>query len=190
MTGALSGGWQGYELSRTVVVDGLQRTARGSPDGWVLGASLQTGMCVCGTDGWSFVPSLGVAYQHQWIDAYSEQGAGAAGVSMNGQGSDAVRLRAQAWVGKDLVAEDLVVTPHVSLGVIQQLTWGGTAGGRFATGEGFGLAPIDGDRTIGDLGAGVNLALRNGVTLYVEYNGQVWGGGYDNAAIGGVRVTW
>ena len=133
VTGALSGGWQGYDRSRVVTVNNLQRTAQADSDGWLLGASLQAGMCLCKADGWSFVPSLGVDYQHQWVDGYSEQGGGAAGVSMNSQSSDAVRLRAQARVGKDFLTEDLVVTPHLNLGVIEQFTMGGTATGNFAS---------------------------------------------------------
>jgi len=56
---ALSGGWQGYDRSRVVTVNNLQRTAQADSDGWLLGASLQAGICLCGADGWSFVPSLG-----------------------------------------------------------------------------------------------------------------------------------
>src|ERR1041385_5025736 len=89
VTGALSGGWQGYDLSRVVTLNNIQRTAQANADGWLLGANLQAGMCLCGANGWSFVPSLGIDYQHQWVDGYSEQGGGAAGVSMNSQSSDA-----------------------------------------------------------------------------------------------------
>jgi hypothetical protein len=27
-------------------------------------------------------------------------------------------------------------------------------------------------------------------SLYANYDGQVWGGGYANAVIGGVRINW
>ena len=83
-----------------------------------------------------------------------------------------------------------MVTPHLNLGVIEQFTMGGTATGNFANGEAFGVSTIDGDRTIGDLGAGVDVNLRNGVALYVNYDAQVWGGGYNNAVIGGLRMSW
>jgi len=190
VTGALSGGWQGYDLSRTVTVDNVQQTAQANPDGALMGISLQTGMCICGHDGWSFVPSLGFDYQHQWMDGFTEQGGGAAGVSMDSQSSDAIRLRAQAWVGKDFVTKDVVITPHASFGVTEQFNMGGTATGSFGNGDGFGIAQIDGQRTMGDLGAGVDVTLRNGVTLYANYDGQVWGDGYANAVIGGVRISW
>ena len=88
------------------------------------------------------------------------------------------------------MTNDVIVTPHASLGVIEQFNMGGTATGSFASGDGFGIAMIDGDRTIGDLGAGVDVSLRNGVAFYADYNGQIWGGGHDNAVIGGVRVSW
>jgi outer membrane autotransporter protein len=81
------------------------------------------------------------------------------------------------------------ITPNANFGVIAQFNMGGTASGSFGNGDAFDIAQIDGQRTMGDLGVGVDVTLHNGVALYTNYDAQVWGSGNANAVIGGVRIS-
>jgi outer membrane autotransporter protein len=87
-------------------------------------------------------------------------------------------------------SEWIAVSPHLKVGVAEQKNFGGTAGGSFSDGTNFDLALTDNSRTIGLAGVGVDIAFANGLTTYVDYDGQLAAGRTVNAVIGGLRYSW
>ncbi len=57
-------------------------------------------------------------------------------------------------MGKDFLTNDVIVTPHASLGVIEQFNTGGTATGNFASGDGFSIGRCCGDGARVEFGTG------------------------------------
>jgi uncharacterized protein with beta-barrel porin domain len=201
LTGAVTGGWQSFDLTRSVLnstqgVDGrgnpITITSKddvdGSTDGWLVGANLQTGMRFQFPNNWHLTPSLGASYQHQWINGYKEHGNGA--VSVASEQADALRLKAQLELAQDYQTNDAVITPHLRLGVRQQYNFGGAADGAFANGTDFSLELKDGSRTVGLAGVGVQVAFNNGLATYVDYDGALASGRTVHAVTGGLRYSW
>jgi outer membrane autotransporter protein len=191
VTGALSGGWQSFDLARTVTSPGGNNEADATTTGWLVGTSLQAGMKFTFPNGWQLTPSAGIAWQHQWVDGYAEHGAGAGDVSIGSHQADAIRMKAQLELSQTYhPSEWIAVSPHLKVGVAEQKNFGGTAGGSFSDGTNFDLALTDNSRTIGLAGVGVDIAFANGLTTYVDYDGQLAAGRTVNAVIGGLRYSW
>lgn len=191
VTGALSGGWQSFDLDRSVTGPGGTNDATASTNGWLVGTSLQAGMKFNFPNGWLLTPSAGIAWQHQWIDGYSEHGAGIGDVSVGNHQADALRLKAQLELSQTYhPTETMSVSPHLKVGVAEQKNFGGTAPGSFSDGTNFDLALADNSRTIGLAGVGVDVAFANGLTTFVDYDGQLAAGRNVNAVIGGLRYSW
>jgi hypothetical protein len=187
LTGAVSGGWQGFDLSRQV--SGGEADA--STTGWLVGTSLQVGMKFNFPDGWLLTPSAGIAWQHQWVESYNEHGAGAADASIGSHQADALRMRAQLELSQTYhPTETMSLSPHLKVGIAEQESFGGTARGLFSDGTNFDLALTDNSRTIGLAGVGVDVAFADGLTTFVDYDGQLAGGRTVNAVIGGLRYSW
>jgi outer membrane autotransporter protein len=189
-TASAGGGWQGYDISRQVTVDGIKDQANATTDGFLANANLQGGLQLRFPGNWLLVPSVGVSYQHQWVDGYQEHGASSADVSVDSHQSDALRLKSQLWLGRAVDFTDLTLTPHLSIGVAQQFAFGGKAGGSFSTGGDFDIALNDRDRTIGLIGLGIDAAFSNGLTTYLAYDGQFAAEGHVHAVTAGLRYSW
>lgn len=203
VTGAVSGGWQSFDLSRKVNTDTRTVNGAGVPvgsaqtdaadattHGWLFGSSLQAGARFNFPHGWLLTPSAGIAYQHQWVNGYAEHGAGAGDASIADHQADALRLKAQLVLSQDYQLTGYTVTPHVKLGVQQQYNLGGTAGGSFSDGSDFTLALSDNSRTIGLIGVGVQLAFESGLVTYVDYDGAMASGQTIHSVTGGLRYSW
>jgi uncharacterized protein with beta-barrel porin domain len=201
VTGAITGGWQSFDLARSVLSSSQGLDGRGNPititnkdevdgttSGWLVGANLQTGMRFRFPNNWHLIPSIGASYQHQWINGYREHGNGA--VSVANEQADALRLRVQLELAQDYQTTDAVITPHLRLGVRQQYNFGGAANGAFADGTDFSLALKDDSRTVGLAGVGVQVAFNNGLATYVDYDGALASGRTVHAITGGLRYSW
>jgi uncharacterized protein with beta-barrel porin domain len=186
VTGLLSGGWQSLDLSRNV--GGGEADA--STTGWLFGSSLQAGAQFSFPKGWRLTPSAGIAYQHQWIEGYSEHGAGAADVSIRGHQADALRLKAQLELANDIELTGYTLTPHLTIGVQQQENLGGHATGAFSNGDGFTLNLKNDSRTIGTIGLGMEVGFQNGLSTYVNYDAALASGRTVQAVTGGLRYSW
>jgi uncharacterized protein with beta-barrel porin domain len=203
LTGAVSGGWQSFDLSRKVNSDTRTVNGAGVPigsaetdeadattHGWLFGSSLQAGARFSFPHGWLLTPSAGIAYQHQWVNGYGEHGAGAGDVSIADHQADALRLKAQLVLSQDYQLTGYTVTPHVKVGVQQQYNLGGNTGGSFSDGSDFTLALTDNSRTIGLVGVGVQVAFENGLATYVDYDGAMASGRTVHSVTGGLRYSW
>jgi uncharacterized protein with beta-barrel porin domain len=203
VTGAVSGGWQSFDLSRKVNTDtrtgsplvpqtGSAQTdeADASTHGWLFGSSLQAGARFNFPNGWLLTPSAGVAYQHQWVNGYQEHGAGAGDVSIADHQADALRLKAQLVLSQAYQLTDYTITPHVKVGVQQQYNLGGHTAGSFSGGSDFTLALADNSRTIGLVGVGAEVAFDSGLATYVDYDGALASGRTVHAVTGGLRYSW
>jgi uncharacterized protein with beta-barrel porin domain len=192
VTGQLSGGWQHLDLSRNL---GGSQSANANTNtntnGWLFGSSLQAGATFAFPQGWRLTPSLGAAYQHQWVDGYGEHGGGNSDVRINSHQSDALRLRAQLVLNQDYQLADMTLTPHVKVGALEQLNLGGHADGSFAVdGSDFSLSLNDRSRLAGLVGLGLAASFNNGLTTYVDYDGTLSAQGTVHAVTGGLRYDW
>jgi uncharacterized protein with beta-barrel porin domain len=190
LTGAVSGGWQSFDLERQVSAGGGSATASASTDGWLVGASLQAGMKFTFPKGWTLTPSLGVAYQHQWVNGYSEHGGGAADVDIASHQSDALRMKAQLQLAQRYDFDSYSITPRLKIGAAEQLNLGGKALGSFSDGSDFALNLRDDNRLTGIGSLGVDVGFNNGLTTFVEYDGALASGQTTHAVVGGLRYSW
>ncbi len=189
-TASIGGGWQGYDISRKVTVNGAEDDASATTNAWLANAGIQAGMHLRFPGNWLLVPSAGITYQHQWVDGYQEHGASSADIAVNGHQNDAVRVKSQLWLGRDIDFTDVTLTPHLTVGVAQQFAFGGNAGGSFSNGSDFDIALNDQDRTVGLIGLGLDATLSNGLTTYLAYDGQFATNDHVHAVSAGLRYSW
>jgi outer membrane autotransporter protein len=188
VTGELAGGWQHLDLSRNL---GGSQSADANTNGWLFGSSLQAGATFAFPHGWRLTPSLGAAYQHQWVDGYGEHNGGAGNTSIASHQSDALRLRAQLLLRQDYQLSDMTLTPHIKVGAMRELNLGGHADGSFAVdGSDFTVSLNDTSRTIGLVGLGLQVGFANGLTTYVDYDAALSRQGDVHSITGGLRYDW
>jgi fibronectin-binding autotransporter adhesin len=191
LTGAVSGGWQSFDLTRNVSAGNGTNEAGASTTGWLFGTSLQAGMSFGFPQGWKLTPSAGVAYQHQWVGSYQEHGAGIGDVSVTSHQADALRLKAQLELSQTYHAsESVAVVPHLTVGIAEQKNFGGTANGSFSEGTDFTLALRDSNQVTGLIGLGVDVDFASGLTTFINYDGQLSKQGTVHAVLGGLRYSW
>jgi hypothetical protein len=190
LTGAISGGWQNLDLSRSVVTNGGMESADASPDGWLLGTTWNMGMRFAFPDDWHLTPSLGASYQHQWVGGYQEHGAGAGDISVARQQADALRLRARLELARDYHLDVATLTPSLSIGVRQQYHFGGSGDAALSDGTDFTIDLLQENRTVGLVGLGLQARFNNGLATYVDYDGALAAGRTVHAVTAGLRYTW
>jgi outer membrane autotransporter protein len=191
ISAAAGGGYQRLDLSRLASIGSALATAEAETDGWVMQGSLQAGMLFELDGGMTVSPKASAAYVHQWIESYSESGAGAGNVSIEDHDTGALRLKVQVEAGRSFELSGMGVDPRASLGIVSDLSDGGFAAGSFSnTGLTFDLALNDRNSVRAVGGAGVGLTLLNGITANLAYDGEFSDRSTAHAVSGGFQIVW
>jgi len=182
-----------YSTDRNIIIPGVNRTATGAPSGNQFGGDLDGGY-EFHKDNWTFGPSAGLTYVNLGIDSFSENGAGAANLSVNNQSADSLRSRLGGTVRYDAKFGSFVVTPHLSafwqheyLADGNSITsqFEGLPGGTFAV----QTAPGDSDNAL--LGFGVDAEVTRSLTVFIDYTTEAGGATFfGQSASGGVKISY
>jgi len=181
-----------YESSRSIVFPGVNRTADSDYYGQEYSFLFNTG--------WTFlIKDLGITpmasfrYSRLNIGDYTEEGAGALNLHIDDQGYDAAEIGAGVKVDHPFaVGKSAIVTPEMhfmyvydAIGDKQQLSSTFTGGGgSFATS---GFKP---NQHTFNLGGGVTLFHKKGVTVSLNYNAQMKEDFYSHSGVANVQIEF
>jgi len=154
-----------------------------------MGAALQTGVNLKGDAGWSMIPSASLAYLHQWVDGYREK-IGSASAAIDDHDTGLLRLRADLELRHVSRQEDVVYTPHLKLGVVDDIANGGTATGAFSSGTAFELPLTGTDKLRGLAGIGLDARFANGSVASIDYEGEASRNSVAHALTVEVKLYW
>jgi hypothetical protein len=86
--------------------------------------------------------------------------------------------------------DETVLSPHLTLGIIGDVSRGGTANGTFSTGNAFSLSLYEAERLRALAGLGLEAELANGSTARLSYKGEASQDGFAHSLMGEVRLLW
>ena len=127
--------------------------------------------------GWYLRPMIDAGVTYVQRGGFTEQGAGAANLNVASGSNTAVSLQPSLELGREYVAANgTLIRPFAMFGVTRFLSGTTPAITASLQGAPAGLAPftMEGrmDRTYGDVGLGVDMLTRDGMTFRLSYSGQ------------------
>jgi uncharacterized protein with beta-barrel porin domain len=170
----LTGGHGWYDNTRVIAFTGFNSTATSDTDTNFLSARL-TAAYLVPLGGWYLKPQIEVADTWLHRDAYTETGGGGAALAVAGQNDWVLTVTPALEAGWQMAVPGIgVARPYVKAG----LTWRDKD--IFATSASFAAAPGSSpftvssrvDRTLADVGAGVDLISAGDNVLRLQYDGQ------------------
>lgn len=193
LEGQASHGWNNTDKDRRIVFPGIDRTAASDQKGRIWNLSAGAGYDYT-LDHWIFTPKASLDYVQLSTEDYTESGAGALDLQVDGGSStlllgqiggsiayrwqmDGATLLPRIWAmyGRELVRDDL-------FGTTARLAMGSAS---FTT---YSIPP---DRDFLSLGAGVSASIARGMLLYFNVGCQVGQSNYDAFHLNaGIRVPF
>jgi uncharacterized protein with beta-barrel porin domain len=198
----LSLGYSDYDSRRRIVIDSEtnqpseNRTAKGSFDGWLYGASVSAGYDYPVAQGLTVTPTLGLDYAYADIDGFTENGANGLNLAFGDQDADTFTINLGLQASYAWSLDFGVVTPTLrGMWVFEMLGNSDDTRVQYAndpTGlSAFRLASVGTDSSYGIVGGGLAATLPNNLSLFAEYDTVV---GMDDFTIhrfaAGVRMTF
>ncbi|MBX3493714.1 MAG: autotransporter domain-containing protein [Parvibaculum sp.] len=194
VTGAIGGAFQTQDAYRAVLAGGGLATATASPDAWSAGAGLVAGHAFPLEGNWMLTPTAHIAYQRLERDGYSETGGGTAAIRVGGQTAETLKAGIGAELGVEIGDPNArwSVRPVLRAGIGREMQLGDTTvGGAFlSTGAPFTATLDSRDQTVLTGGAGVDVAVGNGISGFLSWNGSNGEAGSTGAFTLGARLTW
>jgi len=174
LNGLAAFGYNDYSNTRNISM--LGATASSSPSGNQYVGNLDVGYDFHPDKHWSVGPTLGATYTHLDVDSFTETGAGAANLTVNGQHADSMRSRLGFHAVYQVHTGPVLLQPNFSLawqheylddssGITSQLNVPGTGAFTIQT-----AAPSR-DSALMTLGA--TATLDNSMALYLNYLANV-----------------
>lgn len=190
--GQASYGWADYRNTRRIVFSGLDRTASSSPGGSQLTLYGGTG-CEIPAGRWTVVPNLSLQYIDLGIDGYTESGAGALDLDVDGQRTRSLQGNFGGKLYYTWETPKSVVMPGISLAWGYEFMRGSRdITSRLAQGSSpFSIETVSPDRNFLLAGAGVSVITRGGASFHIGYDVQIGESRYAVQSINGVmRVAF
>jgi len=174
LNGLASFGYNDYANTRNISM--LGATASSSPTGYQYVGNLDGGYDFHPNKHWSLGPTLGATYTHLDVDSFTETGAGAADLAVNGQHADSFRSRLGAHADYVIHTGPVLLQPNFSLawqheylddssGITSQLNVPGSSAFTIQT-----AAP---SRDSALIALGATATLDNSMALYLNYVANV-----------------
>ena len=164
------------------------------PDAWSAGAGLVAGHAFPLEGNWMLTPTAHIAYQRLERDGYSETGGGTAAIRVGGQTAETLKAGIGAELGVEIGDPNArwSVRPVLRAGIGREMQLGDTTvGGAFlSTGAPFTATLDSRDQTVLTGGAGVDVAVGNGISGFLSWNGSNGEAGSTGAFTLGARLTW
>ena len=190
----LTAGYHALDGRRSVTNSGVPAVAQSSNDATAGGIFLQLGLRSALNDGWSLLPKASGAYTRIDTGGFTEQGGGAAGISMNGYSFGSWKTFEGVTLAQERgtrVLSDIIVKPHVTLGLSQEYESGGCAArGSFSNATPLTLGFDCSNQNFVDTGAGLDFNLADNITGFVVYQNEYSHNETRNEAKAGVTITF
>lgn len=146
-----------------------------------------------GNSGWQATPEIGLTYVSVDQDAFVETGAAPLNLSIDEQSHDSLRIRGQVRVSRPMkMGNGRVLLPYVRLGIAHELEddLRPIVGRIDGTTEDFIVFGDPASRTSALFGAGLSGQISDGITLFLDYAGELGGSLSDHTISGGARVLF
>jgi outer membrane autotransporter protein len=185
--GQASCGWADYRNTRRIVFPGLDRTASSNPGGSQLTLYGGTGYEIP-AGRWTVVPNLSFQYIDLGIDSYTESGAGALDLNVDGQREQSLQGNFGGKLYYTWETPKSVIMPGISLAWGYEFMRGSRdITSRLAQGSSpFSIETVSPDRNFLLAGAGVSMITRSGMSFHIGYDIQVGENKYAVQSINGV----
>lgn len=165
-------GYNDYTNTRNIDFGGLGATANSSPNGNQYVTNVDLGYDFHPDKHWTLGPTLGVTYTHLDVDSFTENGAGAADLTVNAQHADSVRSRLGGQIAYSVHSGPVLFQPNVSLawqheylndsaGITSQFSIPGSSP--------FTIQTASPSRDSALLSLGATATLDNSMALYLNY---------------------
>jgi outer membrane autotransporter protein len=183
-----------YTSSSNVLFPGFATTGNGSTHGNQYAANIDGGYDWNVTNRLTLGPIAGLQYVHLDVNSFDESGGGAdLGVDSQSVNSLQSRLGAKAEY-------KIAMTAHSSFGAEAYVAWQheylDNSRGIGASFEGGGLTPFtvqtgSPERDAAVVGAALNCTFHNRLTLFADYELQMWNQNYFEQSVnGGAKISW
>jgi outer membrane autotransporter protein len=209
-TGALYGAWHpddfrvnalaaytrnNYTSDRNIIFPGFANNASGNTNGNQYTLNLDGGYDWHATERLTASPLLGLQWVHLGVNGFKEAGAGAADLAIGDQSVDSLQSRLGGRVDYHLLTRASVAVA-TDLHAAWQHEFLDNSRAISAGFPGAGLAPFSVQtsaplRDAAVLGAGLNFTFHERLTLFADYEVQLWSRGYVEQTInGGGRISF
>ena len=172
--GSVSYGLANYDNTRRIVFPGLDRTATSSPDGNQITAYTGTGYDIR-KNNWIITPNVSLQYARLNTDSYTEKGAGAINLDVDGQNTESLQGNIGARLSYTWKTDKAVIMPGIRASYgYEFLRDSQNVTSRLAQGSSpFSIQTISPDRNFLSLGAGITAFTVRDVSVYVNYDAQI-----------------
>ncbi len=186
---AFGAGTQSLDSLHTAAVGTERLSVETDTNAWLMGAALQAGVEMNVAGGWSIVPSVSLAYLHQWVEGYEEQ-IGSASAVIDTHDAGLLRLRGNLELRHFGRQDGIVYTPNLKLGVVDDIASGGVATGAFSSGTPFELSLSSTDKLRALGGIGLEAQFANGSNARLAYEGEASTSSLAHALTLEVKLYW
>jgi fibronectin-binding autotransporter adhesin len=184
-----------YNTNRNISISGFGATADGSTNGDQATANIDGGYDWNATNRLSVGPLAGLQYVHLGVDGFNESGAGPADLALGSQNMNSLQTRLGAHANYHLAS-----TPTSSFALDFHAAWQheylDDSRGIGANFEGLGTTPFSVQtasplRDAAVVGLGVNWTLHDRLTLFAEYELELWNASnFEQTVNGGARISF
>lgn len=170
VVGQLTAGFSGYDGHR--YISATNQHAESDYRGWQVGARVDAGMPVALGGGWLATPMAGLAYIHSRTNSYTETGAGALSLSVEGESNNALIGSLGGRLAYEKTSDGVTWTPYLQ--ALANYDFVGTRSSSTARFSPAGSTPFvtegaDPARFGADLTAGLDIVTAGALTLNVAY---------------------
>jgi fibronectin-binding autotransporter adhesin len=190
--GGISGAYNTADTTRTISFGGLDATAKGTPDGYNMGASAVVGYEVKPGNGLKIEPVAGLEYIYNHQNGFSESGGGSADLLVDSKSSSSLRSSIGTQLSKAIALDNgMTLTPEGRAAFLYDaMTVAPSVDEAFAGNSAFSVRASDPGRAGVQAGAGVTLNVKSNLSLFADYTGTVKNNESDNSFLGGLKYTW
>ncbi len=185
--------FDGYESERYINAGGLNLTAQGDYDGWQGFAYLERGFILHETERFSTQPFAALQYVHVRQNGFTETGAGAANLSVDGLDDDSLRSLVGVRTQVRTVPSRAKITPEFrAVWVHEFLDVNSPVVATFAPvgGSSFIAEGLNMGRDWALVGTGLNCYLGRGWSAQANYDAQVNDRAAFHVGSGSVQKSW
>ena len=146
-----------------------------------------------GNEGWQATPEIGLAYVKSKQDGFTETGASPVNLIVNPFDVESLRLSGQVRFSKTMRTESGgAVVPYVRVGVAHELEDDlRPITARFeGTTTDFTVFGRPAANTTATFGVGISGEVGSGITLFIDYAGEIGGSYSDHNFTGGARIRF
>ena len=184
-----------YDTERSILLPGLARFASATTHGNQFTTDIDGGYDFKLNEGWSTGPIAGLQYVHLGVDDFNEAGAGAEDLAVSSADVNSLRSRLGArinynkQVGKEVAfsAEGRAEWQHEFLDDSRAISGNFIGSGL----GGFAVQTSAPQRDAALVGAGLNVTVRNRMTIFADYDVQAGQQSYFEQSVrGGLKFSW